>query len=167
MDIQNWGLGRIMQLPDCCFGRRWVVSCDVGGFGEVDLFDISEAALPESMVVWQLLMEARFTSAFLMYARIGLGDQLAGTEAEFMRFEPLLRGFGQQGAGPRRIYFYLYGASTSLFMRMPVQTGGRRLCLMGHGVSDAHIRVRVSIVVSGVPKEVPDWMLSGAVKSLL
>ncbi|GAH72945.1 unnamed protein product, partial [marine sediment metagenome] len=56
MDVRNWPADRIMQLPDHCFGRRWLVSV-IGARSEIGpAFDISEAGLPEWTVIWNLTL---------------------------------------------------------------------------------------------------------------
>ncbi len=55
MDIRNWPLSQIMQLPDAAFGRRWPVGLAYAFAGAGAEFDISEAALPERFVIWEVL----------------------------------------------------------------------------------------------------------------
>ena len=53
MDIRNWPMNRIMQLPDCCFSRRWPVGVSWLGEAVSVGYDISEAGLPERCVIWE------------------------------------------------------------------------------------------------------------------
>ncbi len=55
MDIRNWPLDRIMQLPDHCFGRRWPITLLTPVVQTVTYYDISEMALPEKCVIWELV----------------------------------------------------------------------------------------------------------------
>ena len=161
MRIDSWPVNKIMQLPDWCFGRRWLVSCTVLAYADADDFDISEVALPDKGVIWQFVWEpidVRFVPA---YCRLAISDYLPTSEAEFMRLEPLFNGYGEQGPGPRKITSYYYTGAVAIDLRMLIEPQGSRLCMMGHSEGAFSAEARASIVVSSLPKEVPDWLLSG------
>ena len=160
MDIRHWGLNKIMQLPDCCFGRRFMVSCalDIGAAQRE--YDISEVALPETCVIWELVIDGSGSFGDRGIVRIALGDQLPTAVAMFNELDPLFMGLGLQGAEPRPLE--LNGGEVLSFrmLRMPVAAAGRRLVIEGITGETITCRVFVGIVVSGVPKEVPDWLVS-------
>jgi len=62
MDTSNWGDGRIMQLPDWCFGRRWPISCAATVSAGLYRWQLSPSRLPERMVVWSAFVEARLAT---------------------------------------------------------------------------------------------------------
>lgn len=160
MDIRNWPMNQIMQLPDHCFGRRWPIGVNAYSSATTEGWDISEVALPEQCVIWELSGWIGYSLQQIETFRLALGDQLPTTTAEMDRLEPLFNGLGRTEAGPRRIEA---GRLTTFFimnLRMPVMSSGRRLVLevvsSGTGVG----RLQVAVVVSSIPREVPDCLLS-------
>ncbi|MBA7479329.1 hypothetical protein ES707_14763 [subsurface metagenome] len=163
MDIRNWPLDRIMQLPDCCFGRRYVISASALSSLGVLGYDISELALPERCVIWELAGWAGKENLDLAYFRIALGDQLPTTVAQMNALEPLIPGFGPQGPEPRRIDIYVNIGKLFNNIRMPLAAAGRRLVLEVASLPTKNCRFSVAVVVSSIPTEVPDWLCSGRV----
>lgn len=153
-----------MQLPDWCFGRKFVVSAEVRGYNATNAYDISELEFPEVMVIWQIKIEPFYMNDLDSYVRIALGHQLPATEAAFMLLDPLINGYGTQGPGPRQIRFFSSFGATDFFMRTPIAAAGRNLCLMGVCPESDHAKCRVSVICSSVPTEVPDWLLSNGPK---
>ena len=86
MEIRNWPMDRIMQLPDHCFGRRFSVifSGSVGAFGTS--YFISELSLPDRCVLWELNMFSRTATADIPFGQIRysfkLGTKLPASDAE-------------------------------------------------------------------------------------
>lgn len=166
MDIKDWPLGKIMQLPDCCFGRRFLVCAERSALDAPELFDISEMALPEMCVLWQVILQTYNGDAILHNCRVALGDQLPTSTAMLDTLEPLVPGLGVQGAEPRDISIQPGSHFVSMDVRQLLQAMGRRLVV---GVRSAMLKetfVRVVVVVSSIPTEVPDWLCSGNLRSL-
>ena len=161
MNIEKWPLNKIMQLPDWCFGRKYAVAVETYATDNAYAFDISEIALPETTVLWQLSIFPILCSTEVEYIRIGLGQFMPATEVQFMEFEPLINGLGAQGRGPREIHLFQYYAKQIIQLRQPIETKARKLCLVAYAGVDNHCWVRVVIVISSIPREVPDWMFSG------
>ena len=160
MNISDWPLGRIMQLPDYVFGRRYMISAFVFGIGVARQWDISELAFPETAVIWEVHMYCAKKTDSNQGIRLALGDQLPTTEAEFRAMEPLFNGLGQDGPGPRSIPMDLYRAIAMRRLKIPVRTAGRRLVLeIGIGPASTDW-ASVILVVSGLPKEIPDCLIS-------
>lgn len=160
MDIRNWPLGQIMQLPDSCFGRRFAVSASpLGGSGTID-WDMSEVGLPERCVLWELVYFEGLSSGKASFVRIALGDQLPTAASEMDALEPLLYGLGIQGAEPRDIYVGGVSQFSVRQIRQLIEAKGRRLIaeIQPQGVETA--RCTVVCVVSSIPTEVPDCLLS-------
>jgi len=156
MDISQWPLGRIMQLPDYCFGRRFMVSAHLRASAQTTVWDIAEPALPELMVVWEFYVSPWQAEISTGIVRIALGDQLPTTIAMMDALEPLFSGFGVQGAEPRN---YTQKAGDGFFLsrlKMPVRTSGRRLVVEYTNSHQAATgQQSLAIVVSGVPKDIP------------
>jgi len=158
MRIESWGIGRIIELPDFCFGRRFVVSCSVVGGDGTEAWDISELAFGEKMVVWEVRVFSSSAGVDIDSIRLALGDQVPVSAAMMDRLEPLVPGLGAQGADPRAINPGVDGGLAFTQLRVPVATSGRRLVLEVTGAAGKTPRVTVGIVVSSVPREIPEWL---------
>lgn len=164
MRIDDWPLDRIMQLPDCAFGRRWPVSVAWPLANPGILYDISEEALPEWCVVWELLLVTMSHGTNgLISINLALGDVLPTTDAEFDANEAFLRGLGWWTALRYNIVAGIGQEPALRRLRHFVHSMGRRVigrCGSGATGSDAFL----TLVVSSVPKEVPDWLVGGQAK---
>ncbi len=160
MDIRNWPLGRIMQLPDHCFGRRFVISCLIEGSDAAPVWDISEMALPEWAVLWELVVWCREGGGAVSSLRLGLGDQLPTSAAMMGTLEPLIPGLGITGIEPRSILLGYFIDPRFQNIRFPIHSVGRRLVIEVSSVATKTPFVGVGIVISSIPKEVPDCLLS-------
>jgi len=165
MNIQNWGIGKIMELPDWCFGRRFMVSCTVFVPEAGDCWDISEVALPEMCVIWELAITGSGEWNKWCFLRVALGDEVPRFVADMDRLEPLFMGLGEQGAEPRRMRIETRVNLDVSQLRMPVASQGKRMVIEGRTEELISAGVQVVIVVSGVPKEIPDWLVSGNLRS--
>jgi len=165
MNIQNWGIGRIMELPDWCFGRRFMVSCALDLAAATRAWDISEVALPEWCVIWELFIVGTGDFGKEISVRIALGDQLPAVVAVFDALDPLFMGLGVQGAEPRYLNVNGVRELSMRRLRMPVAANGRRLVIEGLTPEAKTGSLFVAIIVSGVPKEVPDWLVSVNLRS--
>lgn len=165
MDIRSWPLDRIMQLPDHCFGRRWPVGVGFYTGAGISFFDISEAALPERCVIWGLAFAAELPSTgdHCTFS-FSLGDILPTTLAEFNAFDVLFRDFGYT-VTLRRAFTISYGNGfVWVPLRYNLESGGKRLVTYIVR-STPSVLPWAAIVVSSVPTEVPDWMISGPARS--
>ncbi len=166
MNIADWGIGRIMQLPDFCFGRRWLVSCSRKGADPGAGWDISEIAFPERIVLWEVCVYASGALGVTDTIRLALGDQLPTAAAMMDVLEPFLPGWGLQGAEPRVILVPNYEFISVTRLRQFIITAGRRLVMETSADIAVTEAVAVLAVVSSIPKEVPDWLISGPGRSL-
>ncbi len=166
MNISDWPLSRIMQLPDFCFGRRWLMSLTAVATTGAPAWDITELGLPELCVVWEFQLFIPRAGVLGHRWRLALGDVLPTSAAMFDVLEPLFPGFGIQGAEPRGIYQPYYTEFALRTLRYPIRAAGRRVIveLDPAGVGDSE--VVISLVVSSIPKEVPGWLFSGMARSL-
>jgi len=160
MDISNWGIGRIMELPDHLFGARFLINFGGDLANGVTGYYISELALPEKCVIWSLFInESAFGGMAVVPQDLQftykLGDQLP-TAANLAAMEPLFKGVDYAIGGEKIILPF----SGVLGLRKGVESSGRRVCLrVGNFTTDA-AAFSTGIVVSSVPKEIPDWMIS-------
>jgi len=160
MNIRDWPMDQIMQLPDNLFGRRFGVFVALETESGVTEWDISELSLPNRCVIWELVYSPIKSPAYLETFRLAWGDQLPTTTAEMDLLEPAFHGLGLQGAEPRTITVDIDVLVHLDRLRMPVETAGRRLVLEAAPAADKSGKIQVGIVVSSVPTEVPDWLIS-------
>jgi len=160
MDLRNWSMDQILQLPDHCLSRRFVVSCSMSTLGDETVWDISELALPDRAIVHELTMFGTGSLGKFAVVRLALGDQLPTAVAEMDRLEPLFHGLGVQGAEPRGFTVGAQGQFTLNRLKMYVPAQGRRLVLEMAAAATVVIFVCAAITVSTVPTEVPDCLLS-------
>lgn len=160
MDIRNWPMDRIMQLPDSAFGQKFPICVSSLGIELAPAWDISELGMPEVCVLWSLTLQSWSNSTNLMYYRLALGDQLPTAAAQVDILDPLIPGMGAQGGAPRRVVIHTSPMAITVPMRKLIPAMGRRIVL--EVVSEAFklVWVNVIAVVSSVPKEVPDCLLS-------
>lgn len=160
MDIRDWPLDRIMQLPDHCFGRRWPIGLQATLLNAEPVFDISEFALPERCVIWEVVLVGRIAAFASVELCLALGDQLPPDDAAFAVLE-LVFGGVESAAGVRgAIETPTLSIHQVTKLRVPLQTSGRRF--VGRFIRrEAMVAAAdVIIVVSSIPREVPDCLLS-------
>ncbi|GAI17089.1 unnamed protein product [marine sediment metagenome] len=161
MDIRNWGLSRIMQLPDWCFGRRWLIDVSAEETTEVRAYAISRESLPDVAVIWELRMEDIVGDGNVTFVQLKLGNRIPVSAAAFNALEDMFKNIGIFAAG---VYVIRLGANTPYqvsTMRQPINAQGRKMVLNILGTGAKTKQVRVSLVISSIPTEVPDWLVSG------
>lgn len=150
-----------MQLPDWCFGRRWVVSCELGATAGTTVWDISEVALPDAGVIWQLSLNIIYSMDPTNTIRLALGDILPTTTVIMDELEPLVHGIGVQGAEPRQKHVHAYGKGFDIRMRTPRTFQSKKMVMEATAVAGELNYAQAIMVVSSIPLEVPDWLISG------
>lgn len=161
MDVSRWPLHRIMALPDWCFGRRWWVGTYIGlSDGKWNIV-IAEENLPDKFVVWGLLFCGRsveMTEAFRFSVR--LVDQVTPGVAFTSNEDLLFKGISD---GRMQYEFYFQPNSTVWIPaeRQIIESRGRKIAIMGNGDQTNTAETTLGVLISGIPKEVPDWVVSG------
>ncbi len=161
MDVRKWPLDKIMQLPDWCFGQRWWIGTYVGTTaGGVTYFTI-EDRVPDRFVVWSLIYNG---SKWTAVTGIDLALRLASQAADVDGFWLSPRLF-QQIAKENMAYEFFFNANTGLYlqnMRTVHEARGLRVCgAVKHIDETATCENMCALLISAVPKEVPDWLSSG------
>lgn len=166
MDIRNWPLARILQLPDWCFGRRWPIMLRLELGVAATGYLISDMALPDRCVLWEVIIKSIAVNAAQVSGRaevqVALGDQLpagATAAAIFAAYENMFPGVeGLRNAIPS------IGRLSKL--RTVYHAQGRRVVVFFDNRSTQTRDFIVVMVFSSIPTEVPDWLISGAGRSL-
>ncbi|MBA7563125.1 hypothetical protein ES708_04778 [subsurface metagenome] len=160
MDIRNWPMDRIMQLPDCCFGRRWpIVFSDAVPAPGGAFYFISEIALPEKCILWELEATTRplvVEGTVAWFFALKLGDKQPASDAEFTAMEDMLPGCDAIDFSNRVIHNNL----SLRRLRMPIISSGRRVVLRVDVSDYTSALWAVGLVFSSFPTEVPDCLLS-------
>jgi len=165
MDIRNWSLDKIMQLPDSCFGRRWPIVMRIQGHAIQPVFTLTPAALPERCVVWELYASVSKVSATVGQFGLRLGDVVPTTEAEFGELELLLGQFRGTTLADASWALSFYQAIQLQNIRVPVLSAGRRIVLGLEATQFASEDIEVIVVISSIPTEVLDCLLSANLRS--
>lgn len=160
MDISRWGLSKILTLPDGMLGARFPVGLHVlTEAGQIG-WDISEIALPEKGVIWEVVFWSKPTAASLDGVRFALGDQLPASNAAMMLLEPALPSVGANGQEPRLIHptylatHYIHG------LKRPFEAKGRRLVMEVDPAGGQVADITAVFTISSIPREIPDCLFS-------
>lgn len=160
MDVSRWSMDQILMLPDHCLSRRYSVFCELDVAGGETHWDISELALPDRAIIHELYILGGGAFSKWASCRLALGDQLPTATAMMDGLEPLFAGLGVQGPEPRGFQVATMAVMHLNRLKMYVPAQGRRLVLESVTTTGHVLTVRVAVVVSAVPREVPDCLLS-------
>lgn len=167
MNVRNWPLGALMQLPDCCFGPRWPIGVDMSLAGAAIAVQMSVGVFPDKAVIWEVLLDSDCKEVGHFYLLMAFADHENYTIGEVYTLPPVLRGLYRRGEPNGLFEFDTYARIALRNLKMPVETQNKHLLVVLRNIDQITTRLRVWITVSSVPTEVPDWMISGAVRSQL
>lgn len=164
MDISRWPLDRIMQLPDWCYGRRWWVGTNLGTALAESVPFLVEESVPDVFVLWDVLV---LSAAAEGQTRTDITIRLcrqAPTTANVRAMRRLLRGLSQPHLYyeiqlPADIAIHL-GPMRNLIEARNDRIGGIFKRMGATGSQEAQI----AFLISGIPREVPDWVVSNGPK---
>lgn len=160
MDVRNWAMDQIMQLPDNCFGQRWVIGLTSNVPNANAIFDICEAGLPEVCVIWEVCYTCFGSIGMTLDIGLALGDQPPATEAAYALLPSLMPEVVSRTSG-RGHQEILTNVEISIRRpRLVVASGGRRIVGRFIRVLGNAVGGQVALVVSSIPTEVPDCLLS-------
>lgn len=161
MDISNWPDHKIMMLPDWCFGRRWWVGSYAGNSNGQVYYYCTEENLPDKFVVWGILLtfqENAATQAIRVTVR--LARNTADITAHAMTLERICKGISSTGIQ------YEFNANQNGMnwidnLRTIHDSRDRRIAFATNGDQVIAYEGTIGVLISGVPREVPDWVVSG------
>lgn len=158
MDTSQWGDGQLMQLPDWCFGRRWPITggatITAGLYGWV----LHPSRLPERMVVWSAFACVRLASWATVSVGFKLSDTLAVDLPTFQAQESIFKELYGPHIGESELITGGIGTISRINMRHLVRTTSRRLSIGFYNPLGTNANVQAGIVISSVPRSVPDWL---------
>lgn len=161
MDISNWPDYKIMMLPDWCFGRRWWVGSYAGNTNGQVYYWCAEESLPDKFVVWGIMLTFKEPAATeAMRATIRLARDTADITANAVKLERILK-----GASSHKITYEFYVPQNGLVWINEIRTihesKDRKIAFATNGDQTIAYEGTVGVLISGVPREVPDWVFSG------
>ncbi len=166
MDIRNWPLDKIMQLPDCCFGRRWLIVDARTLVASAVEYSILEAPLSDRFVIWEFNAVKEGAAAQDQNVQLALGEIVPTSDAEFNALELLFPAAFSGDAGAGVLLFMPAGMCVSR-MKFPVAANGRKIVLRYKNTHAVNAFIgQVSFVISSMPNEVPDCLFSEHLKNL-
>ena len=161
MKIDRWPIDRIMQLPDWCFGQKWWVGVNIGtALAEAVPFIIDES-VPDVFVLWDVIV---LSAAAAGQTRTDLTIRLCPqvpTTVNVRTFTRLLKGLSK----PVDYYELQLPGDVAVHigpMRNVIEAKNDRIggIFKRIGATDTQ-QAQVGFLISGIPKEVPDWLFSG------
>lgn len=159
MDIRNWSLNKILQLPDHCFGPRWWVGDYMGSTTGVVTYKLGGEALPHRFAVWGVLVSAR-SPACLEALRLSI--RLAGSAASSTATAKLQRRLLDGISHHDTLYELNPNPNGMTWIgceRQIVEPSGGRLSLIANGDQVIAYEMTVGVLISAVPAEIPDWLV--------
>ena len=161
MDVRRWPIDKIMELPDWCFGQKWWVGTYVGTTADTPEVFIMEESIPDIFVLWDVLVGVTgVTDGTHANLTLRLCGQIP-VFADIQKYDRLMRGVS------RRTQTYdFYMPPAGLFhlgpMKTVIEAGnnliGGALKIVAETVACEN---SVNCLISGIPREVPDWVVSG------
>lgn len=166
MDIRKWPMSRIMQLPDCAFGRRWPIGIKRTIPGNQTQYHIIRQDLPDKLLLWAFNVNVKTaTNTGGIVVGVRLASSAAATDEEFQRGERIFKAIEPESLN----YDTRVGSGSALAwtnLKMIIETANQQISLRLQEQDNISTRVTVVFTVSTIPKEVPDWMCSGPASSL-
>lgn len=155
MNIQNWPMNKIMQLPDECFGNKWVVSCSAEIILATSAFVKARSSLPEFTIIHELFACRHTATAKSFTVEIRLGEKLPANEAEFRDLMPI---FNDSVTFDGIISGFSLGGLGALFIRnikLPISSSGRSLIFYFRTTDTSGTVGSAGVVISSTPKDIP------------
>jgi len=161
MDVSRWPLERRMALPDWCFGQKWWIGMTVGTTADGQVYFFISDLPPDNFVVWDILFSPGGVVACTKADLTLCLCKEAPVVGNIRILTRLLRQFGTKG----QMYdMHLAPHSVSYFGPMKVAVEAVNLGIGGTLKMYAETAVcenSVGILISTLPREVPDWVVSG------
>jgi len=161
MDVSRWSIHKIMALPDWCFGQKWWIGDFVATTAAgVKYFFFSDLP-PDNFVVWDVIVsQGGYAAATVIDVTLCLCRQ-APVSGDIKKLTRLLRQFGTPGQaydmhfppntmshlGPMKAFVEANNDGIGGALILPNET--------------ANCETTIAVLLSALPKEVPDWVVLG------
>ncbi len=161
MDIRKWSLHKIMALPDWCFGVKWWVGTYIGTAADAVTYFLIEESVPDKFVLWDVLISSTGgTAGSSCNVTLRLCRQVptSGTLKNYRRlltnmstrqmsYDIHLPPIATTHLGPMKNLIEAENDRIGGALKIPSET--------------ATCENSVACLISAIPKEVPDWVVSG------
>ncbi|GAH72580.1 unnamed protein product [marine sediment metagenome] len=166
MDVSSWPLDRIMQLPDWCFGKRWWIGEYLGTAAGELVYNTVHDRLPDRFVLWSMFVQGTDWNAG---TGINLTVKLAERAYDGDSFWHADRLFHQIASEQYVYEFFLTmkGMFYLPYIRSVHESKNNRICVAFKiRAQETPCENQIAFLISSVPREVPDWLISGPAGSL-
>lgn len=161
MDIREWPLSKIMQLPDHCFGERRLIAVGSGATGAGQWFFMCPDQLGNRFVIWSIAAHVQSSDAVKRYGLwLSLAQEVPANYDEFVELEPVFNNYASTKFDV--VGIRLTGSQTLFIggLKHPVFANGRKICMFFFTGAETW-DIGVQLVISTIPNEVPDCLFSG------
>ena len=159
MDVSGWTIEQRSRFPDWCFGPRQIIGVNVyNNQPDTHEFGISEIALPDPAMIWELGCWNLITGTESGYCRAGLAHTKPETPAEMDTATEIYPYFGTPATGPN-IFPYTSGFPMiiNFNMRRAMATDSKKLVVQNSCLV-LRCRIQVSLIVSELPTSMAGWL---------
>jgi len=161
MDISKWPIDRVMALPDWCFGRQWWIGEEVETLSAgIKYFFFSDMP-PDVFVLWDIFFSPGLWAAGEL---VDLTLVLCHQTPDAGNIQTLTR-LLRQFSTPNAFYDMHLQCKTAVHlgpMKVLIEANndgiGGRMRIIAETVTALN---NIAVLVSALPKEVPDWVVSG------
>lgn len=164
MNTTQWPCDKVLRLPDWCFGRRWLIGLKETLAGAGIAYHIMNNRLPDVCVLWEFEINCKSpanTGGIVVGVR--LNSQVPVSDPTFQTGDRIFPNL----ESPSQNYQFRVSTGGPLSLtrlKMPIVTANRFLTFRIQEQDGLNMRVNVLFVISSLPKEVPDWVVSGMVQ---
>lgn len=158
MDVSDWPVDKIMQLPDWCFGRRWWAGTQCYKADGKVSYGYAEERFPDAFVLWAVMVTCyspSMTEAMKLTLRVAAQPFV---DMETVRAaDRLLKGTSRIGlwmdlyVGPNEV---TYISDIRQYCHYP----NKRLAVEANGDQTNLYYCDVNVLISSVPKQIPDYL---------
>jgi len=161
MNIRNWSIGELAQLPDYLFGQRWLVGYSMVVTAGTTEYIVLERAIPDRTVIWGVMTDHQAGAGLGFYCRVALGDRTPVNEAEFMRLEGVFTGLDGEVGGIGVYTMMDNGGKITNNMKKIIEPQSRRFVFAFTNTGTGGKSMAIRLIISSVPTELPAWFHSG------
>lgn len=160
IDIRNWPIDQIMQLPDEAFGQKWqIITNEQVAGGATDVWMASEK-VPDTIVLWEIRVHGIRTSIPAGGFKFAIADQIPADEDAFDLGERIFKGSLDNTVEEGMINYGNPDSALVIPMRKHVVMGGKRFTVWFKNTAGNVNETTVMFLISSIPRSLGEWMLS-------
>ncbi|MBA7677292.1 hypothetical protein ES703_85549 [subsurface metagenome] len=150
-----------MQLPDWCFGKRWWIGEYCGTIAGELVFVTIHDRLPDRFVLWSMFVQGTdWNTATGIDMTIKLAERAYDGDS-FWNAQRLFHQIGTEGM-VYEFFLPVKGSFHLRYIRSAHESKNNRICVgLKLRVETTPCENQIGLLISSVPREVPDWIVSG------